>query len=398
MAIPDRIGSFEIVDKLGEGGMGVVYRARQPRMDREVALKELSLGARGRSDWAERFLQEARLGGSLGHPNIVVVHDYFEHEGSAYIAMEYLPRGSLAPQIPVLTLPQSVGVLEAVLAGLSHAGAHGVVHRDLKPANLLISGDGRIKIADFGIAKALDATTALNLTATRETLGTPAYMAPEQTKAEAVDPRADLYSLGVIAYEMFAKQPPFDASLPWPALMFQHVYERPRSPSDVNPDVPAAIAQWIEWMMAKEPGDRPADARAAWTQLEEIAVGLLSWRWRREAGLGVGGEAAPAESSFSTIDASTTSPPHPPPSADEPYSLRVPARRRPRVGSVLPRGELRSPRPDVREAAIPRLSAVLRSSTDPEIADEARRALRQLAEDPDPKVAAAAKRALELSD
>jgi len=390
MAIPDHIGSFEILDKLGEGGMGVVYRARQPRMDRDVALKGLTVGAAGRPEWAVRFLQEARLGGSLGHPNIVVVHDYFEDAGAAYIAMEYLERGALTPLIPTLTLPQSIGVLEAVLAALAHAGDHGVVHRDLKPGNLLVTGDGRIKIADFGIAKALDATTALNLTATRETLGTPAYMAPEQSKGDAIDLRADLYSAGVIAYEMFAKRPPFDASLPWPALMFQHVYEQPRNASAVNSAVPAPIAEWVEWMMAKDPGDRPADARAAWTHLEEIAVSLLGWRWRREAGLELAAEPEPAPApAEAPADAATAHPSSPP----------TTGRRRPRIGTVLPhRVELRSSRPDVREAAIPRLSAVLRTSRDPGITTEARNALQQLAEDPDPKVAAAAKRALELAD
>src|SRR3954470_5947070 len=133
------IGSFEVLETIGQGGMGTGYRARQPGLARDIALKERRFGGRAELDLATRFLREARISGALAHPSIVVVYDYFELDGGAYIAMEYLERGSLAPRIKQLDLAQSIGVLESVLAGLAYAGGRGVVHRDLKPANLLIT-------------------------------------------------------------------------------------------------------------------------------------------------------------------------------------------------------------------------------------------------------------------
>ena len=279
------IRSFTILAPLGRGGMGFVYRARQPSMSRDVALKEMSFGVQGNPDFAARFLQEARVGGLLAHPNVVVVHDYFEADGAAYIAMEFVERGPLTPLMAGLTLPQSFGVLEAVLSALSHAGAMGIVHRDLKPANLLVTREGSIKVADFGIAKAYDATAALGFTAPGVAVGTPAYMAPEQAQGGAVDPRTDLYATGALAYEMLAGRPPFDPELSAPALLYKHVHEYPPSPQEVNPKLHPAFAGWIERLLAKRPEDRPPDAATAWSDLEEIVVEQLGWRWRREARL-----------------------------------------------------------------------------------------------------------------
>ena len=183
------VGRYEILRELGRGGMAAVYLARQRDLDRHVALKEL--GAFHASDpaFAERFLRESQLAGSLSHPNIVTVHEYFEHEGTPFIAMEYLPRGSMRPLMSELSLAQVAGVLEGLLAGLTHAASHGIVHRDLKPENLMITAEGRIKIADFGIAKALNqAASNQFLTATGTTVGTPAYMAPEQAMAKDIGP------------------------------------------------------------------------------------------------------------------------------------------------------------------------------------------------------------------
>jgi predicted Ser/Thr protein kinase len=284
---PRKIGSFEIVDELGQGGMAVVYRARQPSMGRLVALKEMTFGARGNPGFAERFLREARIGGSLAHPNIVVVYDYFEAEGGAYIAMEYVEGGSLAPMRTSLTVPQALGVLESLLSALAHADDVGIVHRDLKPANLLITRDGRIKVADFGIAKAYDTTTQLGLTATGSALGTPAYMAPEQAMGGDLDARTDLYAAGLLAYELFAGRPPFDPQLPWHSLLYKHVNERPPSPSSVNPEISPSLSEWIEQLLAKAPDDRPPDATTAWSVLDDIAFDQLGRHWRREARLPV---------------------------------------------------------------------------------------------------------------
>src|SRR5438034_638329 len=175
------VGRYEILREVGRGGMAVVYLARQTDLDRHVALKELAAFHAADPAFAERFLRESRVAGSLSHPNIVTVHDYFEHEGVPYISMEYLQRGSLRPLVGELRLAHIVGVLEGLLAGLAHAAKRGIVHRDLKPENIMITGEGGVKIADFGIAKAYNkAARTQFLTATGTTVGTPAYMAPEQ--------------------------------------------------------------------------------------------------------------------------------------------------------------------------------------------------------------------------
>src|SRR3954449_10132952 len=162
------VGRYGIVSELGRGGMAVVYLARQLELDRLVALKELAaFHAASDPSFAQRFVRESLLAGSLVHPNVITVFDFFEHDGAPYIAMEYVERGSLRPYVGHLGLAQIGGVLEGVLAGLGAAGERGIVHRDLKPENLMVTSDGRVKIADFGIAKATQgAETSGLLTAT----------------------------------------------------------------------------------------------------------------------------------------------------------------------------------------------------------------------------------------
>src|SRR3954453_17192595 len=157
MASPEvlrKVGRYEILREVGRGGMAVVYLARQTDLDRDVALKELGSFHASDPSFAQRFLRESRVAGSLSHPNIVTVHHYFEHDGTPYIAMEYIERGSLRPYVSRMTFAQIGGVLGGLLGGLPHAESHGIVHRDLKPENLMVTADGRVKIADFGIAKA----------------------------------------------------------------------------------------------------------------------------------------------------------------------------------------------------------------------------------------------------
>src|SRR3954470_12629065 len=167
------VGRYEVLDELGRGGMATVYLARQAELNRLAALKELGALRGDDPSFAQRFLREARLAGSLSHPNIVTVYDYFEHEGVPLIAMEYLARGSLRRYVGRLTLPQAGGVLEGLLAGPAHAERHGVVHRDIKPENLLLTDEGAVKIADFGIAKATNAVEEGGLrTVTGTTVGT----------------------------------------------------------------------------------------------------------------------------------------------------------------------------------------------------------------------------------
>src|SRR6201990_3527053 len=148
------VGRYEILREVGRGGMAMVYLARQTDLDRFVALKELGAFHASDPSFAQRFLRESRVAGSLSHPNVVTVHDYFEHDGTPYIAMEYLPRGSLRAYVGRTSAAESIGVLEGLLAGLDHAARAGIVHRDIKPENLMVTDAGHVKIADFGIAKA----------------------------------------------------------------------------------------------------------------------------------------------------------------------------------------------------------------------------------------------------
>ena len=280
------VGRYEIVGELGRGGMARVHLARQLDLDRYAALKELGWLQREDAEMAARFLRESRLAGALNHTCIVTVLDFFEHEGTRYIAMEYVPRGSLRPWVGRLSFEQVGGVLENVLAGLAHAHAHGVIHRDLKPENLMVTDEGRVKITDFGIAKALtpEDTSAFR-TATGATLGTPAYMAPEQAMGEGVGPWTDLYAVGVIAYELLSGTVPFSNVEPV-AVMLAHIQQDPPPLCSHAPDVPEPIAAWVHGLLAKAPDDRPDSARAAWEELEEHLLEGAGPRWRRTARIG----------------------------------------------------------------------------------------------------------------
>jgi serine/threonine protein kinase len=215
------VGRYQIDGELGRGGMAVVYLARQLDLDRLVALKELALGPTADTSLAKRFLREARLVGSLSHPNIVTVHEYFEHAGTPYIAMEYMERGALRRYVGRLSLAQIGAVLEAALAGIGYAAGRQIVHRDIKPENIMINAEGRAKIADFGIATATNAVrSAASMTAPGTAVGTPNYMAPEQATAQRVGPATDLYAIGIVAFELFAGRPPFaDTDDPLGVLM-----------------------------------------------------------------------------------------------------------------------------------------------------------------------------------
>jgi serine/threonine protein kinase len=282
---PQIVGRYEILREIGRGGMAVVYVARQPDLDRQVALKELSRFHAGSAEYAHRFLRESRMAGSLNHPNIVTVYEYFEHATMPYIAMEYVPRGSMRPYMKRLTLGQIAGALEGVLAGLAHAEAAGIVHRDLKPENIMVTGDGRVKITDFGIARATQRAGTQYMTATGMTVGTPTYMAPEQAMAGDIGPWSDLYSVGVLSYELLVGHVPFhDTDAPMVILM-RHVNERIPSAVEVRPDVDPKLSEWIDALLVKDPQHRVRHAVDAWESLEDIIVGLLGPLWRRDARL-----------------------------------------------------------------------------------------------------------------
>ncbi len=280
------VGRYEILREVGRGGMAMVYLARQTDLDRFVALKELAAFHASDAAFAQRFLRESRVAGSLSHPNIVTVHDYFEHDGTPYIAMEYVERGSLRPFVGTMSLAQIGGVLEGLLAGLAQAEQHGIVHRDLKPENLMVTSDGRVKIADFGIAKATNQMqTGAFLTATGTTVGTPTYMAPEQAMAQEIGPWTDLYSVGCMAFEMFTGRVPFHDSDAPMAILLRHVNEPIPPVKSIDDSIDAGMSEWIERLLVKDPKGRTQSANEAWDDCEEIFIGLLGPRWRRGARL-----------------------------------------------------------------------------------------------------------------
>ena len=279
-----RVGRYELLEVIGRGGAAVVYLARQPDLDRRVALKELSPHHAGDPSFAHRFVEESRLAGAMSHPSIVTVHEYFEHDGLPYIAMEYLPRGSLRPYLATLTLPQLAGMLENVLAGLAHGEGHGVIHRDLKPENLLVAADGHVKIADFGVARALgNASERSFATVTGTTIGTPAYMAPEQALGEPLSPSTDLYSLGIIAWEALAGHTPFESRETPMAVLYRQVNDPVPAIDTVRPDVDPALSAWLATLLAKRPSERFPSAESAWDELEDEVIKLAGPRWRRDA-------------------------------------------------------------------------------------------------------------------
>jgi len=280
-----RVGRYELVRRLGRGRMATVYLVRQDTFDRDVALKELRGFNPNAPNMAIRFLREASAAGALNHPNIVTPYEHFEHRGLPYIATEYVARGSLRRYLGRLTLAQFAGVMEDVLAGLTHAEESGIVHRDLKPENVMVTGDGRVKIADFGLAKAIQAAgPGALLTATGMALGTPAYMAPEQAMGDELGTCTDLYSVGVMAWEHMVGRVPFPGGTPT-AVLLRQVNQQIPSAIELSPGADPDISAWIDRLLVKSPHRRSSDPSAVWDELEEIVVGRLGPLWRRDARL-----------------------------------------------------------------------------------------------------------------
>ena len=260
MSTRELIGNrYEIVETLGSGGMAIVYRARDRELDRDVAIKVLPEQLAADGELVERFEREGRLAGRLSHRNIVNVYDVGEEEGRPYIVMECVDGVTLADE---LARHGRVPVAEAVelglqmCAGLEHAHEHGLVHRDIKPRNLLLRSDGLLKIADFGIARAVEGT---QLTAHGTVLGTAAYAAPEQASGEQVTTAADIYSVGAVLYELLSGRPPF-AFESLPELVLKQRAGRVASLSDSVPAVPRHVDEVVLRCLAPEPAARPSSA------------------------------------------------------------------------------------------------------------------------------------------
>jgi serine/threonine protein kinase len=248
------LGKYEIVSELGRGAMGAVYKARDPLIDRLVALKTITAGASTQSNLLERFYQEARSAGALQHPNIVTIYELGHEKVTPFIAMEYLEGESLdkiIEQKPVLPLSVKLGYIVKVCEALAYAHAHNVVHRDVKPANIMVTKEGVVKVVDFGIARLTD----MSMTQPNMMIGSRAYMSPQLYKGEKADPRSDIWAMGVTLYELLAYRRPFvgDSEA---ELMFHIIYETPDEVQSLSPECTEELAPIVNRMLAKKSEDR----------------------------------------------------------------------------------------------------------------------------------------------
>jgi len=269
----EKLGRYEILSELGQGAMGVVYKAVDPLIDRTVAIKtiNLNLSRDELADFEERFNREAKSAGRLNHPNIVTIYDVGRADHVAFMAMEYLEGRELKEIIAsgeALQPDRVAEIIAQVADALAFAHDHGIVHRDIKPANIMVLRNGGVKITDFGIAKmASGSRTQIGII-----LGSPKYMSPEQVTGKPVDGRSDIFSLGAVLYELLTGKPAFgggESTLT--TIMYQVLNEMPASPSDVNPAVPAAFDDIVARALAKAPEDRYRSA-------QEMADDLRNFR------------------------------------------------------------------------------------------------------------------------
>ena len=254
-AIPQQIGKYEIRAIVGKGAMGVVYSAIDPTLGRSVAIKTMSIsGSTHEAELRLRFLREARSAGQIQHPNIITAHELFEEGETAYLVMELLEGASLSSLLQrhkKLSLGQKLSVIDQIAAGLSEAHAHRIVHRDLKPSNVFVLRSGVVKVLDFGVAKVGEG----ELTKAGTVFGTVEYMAPEQVRGKVVDPRADIFSLGVVAYEVLSGRNPFRADT-LAASVFKIVSDNPEPLATTVKDIPAEVERIVFRALAKNEAER----------------------------------------------------------------------------------------------------------------------------------------------
>ncbi len=265
-------GRYQVRSRIARGGMATVYLATDLRLERRVAVKVMHGHLSDDSQFKQRFIQEARSAARLAHPNVVNVFDQGQDGDSAYLVMEYLPGitlRDLLDEYGSLTPQQTIDITEAVLSGLSAAHKAGIVHRDLKPENVLLADDGRIKIGDFGLARAASANTATGAAL----LGTIAYLSPELVTRGVADTRSDIYAVGIMMYEMLTGVQPFTGDQPM-QIAYRHANEAVPAPSSKNPKVSGDLDELVLWATTKDPEQRPADARVLLDQLRDTEAAL----------------------------------------------------------------------------------------------------------------------------
>ena len=272
------LGRYEIIEELGRGAMGVVYKANDPLIERLVAIKAIdlqSLDKKQREEYEARFYQEAKAAGRLNHPNIVTIHDLGESNDVAYIAMELMEGRELHNVIGEKRLPidEVLNIVIQVSDALAFAHQHGIVHRDIKPSNIMVLNDNHVKIADFGIAQ-MDSYSSLLLTQVGMIVGSPLYMSPEQVKGASITSQSDIFSLGIVLYELLTGRRPFSGENV-NSVMYQIVNEIPPKPSSLNSDVPAMLDMIVAKCLEKKLEDRCQSAKELADDLRSCRMMLL---------------------------------------------------------------------------------------------------------------------------
>ena len=283
-------GRYEILKLLGEGGMGAVYRARDNELERMVAVKVIRPDLARNAEILQRFKQELILARQVTHRNIIRIFDLGHAEGMRFITMEYIDGedlSSLLVKRGKLPAAEAVAIVMQVARGLEAAHAEGVVHRDLKPQNIMLDPQGKVSVMDFGIARSVDAS---NMTRTGALMGTPTYMSPEQAQGQKVDARSDLYTLGIILYELLTGKAPFEADNPM-ATLVRRLHEKPKAPIEVEPGIPKALNEIVLKMLATQAADRYQTA-------SELLRDLDTWEAARTGRRPVG---APKQSSLPVL-------------------------------------------------------------------------------------------------
>ena len=267
-----QIGKYRILERVGEGAMGVVYKAIDPVLNRPVAIKVMSEGMAQDNNLRERFLREAQAAGSLQHPNVVTIYDFGETDGHLFIAMEFIEGTDLEQLLGrghTIPLDAKLDIIVDVLNGLSYAHRRGLVHRDIKPANIRIDAEGHARIMDFGVVH----LSTSNLTGTGVMMGTPNYMAPENITGDEVTPASDLFSVGAVMYELLTNAKPFAADT-LHRVLFRIVSDPPPNLLDVDPAMPPALDRVLKKALAKDPGERYANATEMANDLSAIRASL----------------------------------------------------------------------------------------------------------------------------
>ena len=261
-------GRYQVRSRIARGGMATVYLATDLRLERRVAIKIMHGHLADDNTFKSRFVQEARSAARLAHPNVVNVFDQGQDSDMAYLVMEYLPGITLRDLLKDygrLTPEQTIDIMSAVLSGLAAAHKAGIVHRDMKPENVLLADDGRIKLGDFGLARAASANTATG----QALLGTIAYLSPELVTRGVADARSDIYALGIMMYEMLTGEQPFVGEAPM-QIAYQHANEQVPRPSSRVPTTPRGLDDLVVWATARDPENRPRDARVMLERLRDV--------------------------------------------------------------------------------------------------------------------------------